>query len=117
MNILCFLLFLAPVSTCNNTFGCFKYLVVDVGDNLITPNDCFRLSTDSVLFNVSMDYLYLEECKQKLYTADYADMQYGSMLYALKLWRSWIVLWEIKSEYYPTFKIYRLQDGKCNRVS
>ena len=121
MKHICYILLLLSVISCcrNDTeLRLQKFSSVDWGDNCITGEDCFYLDADSALFSITMSYSYKNGNKQLVSTMDYNSMLYGSELYCFKSEKdnSYVVLWKMEHEFFPSFKVYYLKAGKLMEI-
>ena len=122
MKKVCYLFFLFSFVSCYQNDLEFKLqnsFSVEGDSNYISEKDCFYFCTDSNLFSLTMYYSYGKYGdKQMIDTMDYTDMQYGSTLNSFKSEKnnSYVVLWKIKHEFSPIFKVYYVRDGKLIKM-
>jgi hypothetical protein len=113
------LFFFVSCNKDNSEFKIQKSFTVRLGNNFITPQDCFCLSSDSVSFSFILYYSYGEQrYKSAIDTFDYSDIQYGAKLYGFKssVNNSNVVLLKIENEFFPTFKVYYVKEGKLIKI-
>jgi len=114
-------LFLIPYISYCQTYSDYllqKSKKVDWNETICTSEkNCFYVISDKDLFFEFLYYLYGKDGNKQLIDSSWID-GYGSTLHSYFSQKntSYVVLWEIEGEHFPTFNSYYLKDGKIIKI-
>ena len=109
-----------PVVSCgqiHSRLDLQKYFIVNLNESIcINEKNCFYFNTDSSVSYLEMYYAAVNESKEFIDSVEFSP--YKSRIYSFESQKEsvYVVLWEIKYEYFPILIAYYVADGKLVRM-